>query len=111
MPTACERISTSSGPKDGFSRSVTTASPGPLRSSAFMQYLDSRFHAAKCQPALPVALQEEKADYQWDNGYQRPGYDKSIQKLGATVRACLSIPRCQSQCEWIVRGVAQDQQG
>src|SRR6266581_9380911 len=111
MPTACERISTSSGPKDGFSRSVTTASPGPLRSSAFMQYLDSRFHAAKCQPALPVALQEEKADYQRDDGYQRPGYDEGVQKLGAAVRTRLSIPRCQPQCEWIVCGVAQNKQG
>src|SRR5260221_9980487 len=36
IPTACERIRTSSGPIDGCSSSVTTASPGPLRSRAFM---------------------------------------------------------------------------
>src|SRR5258708_29751384 len=36
IPTARERISTSSGPIDGCSSSVTTASPGPLRSRAFM---------------------------------------------------------------------------
>src|SRR5260370_24689815 len=36
IPTARERISTSSGPIDGCSSSVMTASPGPLRSRAFM---------------------------------------------------------------------------
>src|SRR5260370_26406780 len=36
IPTARERISTSSGLIDGFSSSVTTASPGPLRSRAFI---------------------------------------------------------------------------
>src|SRR5258708_23975741 len=36
IPTARERISTYSGPIDGCSSSVMTASPGPLRSRAFM---------------------------------------------------------------------------
>src|SRR5260370_33363388 len=43
IPTARERISTSSGPVDGCSSSVTTAWPGPLRSRAFMDVLLSDF--------------------------------------------------------------------
>src|SRR6266849_8001165 len=44
MPTARERISTSSGPIEGFSSSVRTASPGPLRSSAFIDMSLSGYH-------------------------------------------------------------------
>src|SRR6266446_3520532 len=75
-----------------------------------MQYLASRSYTAERQPALPVSLQEEKSDNQRNNRHQRPGQNQGIEQLGATVRARLGVPRCQTQGEWVVGGIAQDQQ-
>src|SRR5258708_20795599 len=76
-----------------------------------MQFLASRSYTAERQSALPVSLQEEKSDDQRKNRYQRPGQDQGKEQLGATVRTRLGVPRCQTEGEWIVGGIAQDQQG
>src|SRR5215469_6939331 len=75
-----------------------------------MHYLASRSYTAERQPALPVSLQEEKSDDQRKNRYQRPGQDQGKEQLSTTVRARLGVPRCQTQGEWVVGGIAQDQQ-
>src|SRR2546421_9561142 len=75
-----------------------------------MQYLASRSYTAERQPALPVSLQEEKSDDQRKNRYQRPGQNQGVEQLGTTVRTRLGVPRCQTQREWVIGGIAQDQQ-
>src|SRR5258708_12607114 len=75
-----------------------------------MQYLASRSYTAQCQPALPVSLQEEKSDNQRNNRHQRSGQNQGKEQLGATVCARLGVPRCQTQGEWVIGGIAQDQQ-
>src|SRR5256885_869780 len=72
-----------------------------------MQYLASRSYTAERQPALPVSLQEEKSDDQRKNRYQRPGQNQGVEQLGTTVRTRLGVPRCQTQREWVIVGIAR----
>src|SRR5260370_33524721 len=74
-----------------------------------MQYLASRSYTAQCQPALPVSLQEEKSDNQRNNRHQRSGQNQGKEQLATTVCARLGVPRCQTQGEWVVGGIAHDQ--